>query len=103
MPLVCYRRMRSDGKWDDVSKKMPSPKKIERLDHWYRDARKLIPQMPNIYPTPHNPRTADDMRESWFQESVEHDTTFITFRLRSNLDETALVIIDRRVPHMGPM
>lgn len=71
-----------------ISKRFAAPK-VASVQHWYRAARNVIPELPDIRKT------------DWYIFSEEATTRYIKYDLRNAKDERKYLIIDRTVPSIG--
>jgi len=72
----------------EVNKSMPTPKK-QTLEAWFKDIRKIIPQVPN-------PKDTD------WQIHHQHATIqWITFEMQNSIGERCVVIVDRTKSQFG--
>lgn len=73
-----------------ITKKFGAPKKMT-LDAWFKEARKVIPEIP------------DPTRTDWTitHEEASKDAKFITFELSNTVGERCKLIIDRTIPLIG--
>lgn len=74
-----------------IAKKFGAPKKVERMDAWFKAARKVIPEIPN-------PDQTD------WQITCEHatvDAKYITFEMANSVGDRCSVIIDRTIGLIG--
>jgi hypothetical protein len=85
MALVVYRDQVNGV---EISKKMFPPKKVSSLDHWLKEARKVVSQIP---------READTKNVINTQVSAR----WIAWEIFNHKDERSYVIIDRSVPSIG--
>ena len=85
MALVVFR---DEINGVEISKKMFPPKKVTSLDHWLKEARKTVREIPSI---------ADTKTVINTQASVR----WIAWELFNHKDERTYVIIDRNVPSIG--
>lgn len=69
----------------EVNKRMFPPKKVEHLDHWFRQACKTISQIPATHT----------------QINTQCNARWITWELTSPKGERSYVVIDRRAPAIG--
>lgn len=66
----------------EINKSMPTPKR-QTLEAWFKDIRKIIPEVPN-------PGATD------WQIHHQHATTqWITFEMQNSIGERCVVIVDR--------
>lgn len=72
-----------------ISKKMPAPKKVERIEAWFKQARKLIPEIPN-------PEQTD-----WQITHQDATVKWINFEMHNSVGERCYVVIDRTQPFIG--
>lgn len=70
--------------------RMFSPKKISSTDAWYKSARAVLPQIPDI------------KRSDWYISDVEATINHIKYTLHNGIAQTAYVTIDR-TQKLGPM
>lgn len=68
----------------NITKDMPSPRRIGELDHWYKQARKVIPEIPNLQET------------DWFIFQQEITESSIVFEIHDSVGQKCAVVIDRR-------
>lgn len=85
MPEVLYE----DKVGETRSAKMFSPKLIQEPSRWFKEARKVIPTIPN-------PETSD-----WRIVETTIEVRWITFTLVNSVNERARIIIDRTKPALG--
>lgn len=57
-----------------ITKTMPTPKKITQMPAWYKQARKAIPEIPDVYS-----KTSTGM---WYIINESANTDYITFEVR---------------------
>jgi hypothetical protein len=90
VPLVEYRNMSENT---SIQRKMPNPKRITSIEHWLKEARKYIPEMPQV-------AMAQGIYD-WYVLHHDFDMVWVKFELRSNQDEKAQVLIHRPTPFLG--
>lgn len=84
MPTVQYI---FDG--DITTKSMATPKAITKLTHWYKEARKAIPQIPEALDKLTGPT-------GWFISHQEADVKWVKFDLEDKSGKRAYIVILRR-------
>lgn len=67
----------------DITKPIPTPKK-QTLEAWFKDIRKIIPQVPN-------PKDTD-----WQIQHQEATLTHITYELQNSIGERCVIVVDRK-------
>ena len=73
----------------EINKTMPTPKKLTSLEAWFKDIRKIIPQVPN-------PKDTD------WQIMHQHATLqWITFEMQNSIGERCVVVVDRTKSQFG--
>lgn len=85
MPLVQFR---NQPKAIDITRKMFAPKKAS-IEAWFKEARKIIPQIPN-------PKDSD-WQVSNFDHAVSEDGRWIKFEMFNSVGERCHIVIDRSV------
>jgi len=70
-----------------IVKVMPTPRVMSSLDAWFKQARKVIPQIP-------------DLDGQWYLGEEVVELRWIKFTLQSGIGETAYVLIDREYSSM---
>jgi hypothetical protein len=80
MAAVQFRNQKANI---EVSKTMTTPKK-QTLEAWFKDIRKIIPQVPN-------PKTTD-----WQIHHQEATIKWITFEMQNSVGERCVVVVDRQ-------
>lgn len=86
MALAQYRNQANDV---NITKKIPAPRKVEKMEAWFKEARKMIPQIPN-------PKETD-----WI---ISHETAtikYVRFDMVNTVGEKCQVVIDRTQPFIG--
>ncbi len=68
-----------------ITRRMSAPKKVTRLDHWYKAARKTIPQIPDLLV----PGTSIINTQCTFQ--------WITWEVKDEVGNRSYVVINRRI------
>lgn len=86
MALAQYR---FEPKNINITKRMPAPKKVERIEAWFKQARKMIPEIPS-------PENSD-----WQITHQEASVQWIKYEMHNSIGERCYVIIDRNQPFMG--
>lgn len=86
MALVQYRNDLLDI---NIQRGMPAPKKIEKLEAWFKQARKVIPQIP------------DAPNGLWNITHQSASIKWISFELETPQGERCYVIIDRQRSALG--
>jgi hypothetical protein len=73
-----------------ITKKFGAPKKMT-MEAWYKAARKVIPEIPNVKDT------------DWqiLSEEATKDARWIIYDLANSVGDRAKVLIDRTVPLIG--
>lgn len=82
MALVVFRDQVNNV---EISKKMFPPKKVASLEHWLKEARKVISQIPTDCSV----------------INTQCNSRWITWELTSPKGERTYVVIDRSVPSIG--
>lgn len=82
MPAVQYR---DEVNKIEITRRMPTPKKVSSIDHWYKASRKLIPEIPDHFV----------VRNTFATEA------YVRFELVSNAGAKAHIVIDRKAPAIG--
>ncbi len=85
MAIVQYRH---ETKGIEVTKTMFAPKKAGVLDAWFKEARKIIPSIPNTKDT------------DWFIAHGDADLDWIKFELHNSVGERCYVVINRKASGM---
>lgn len=80
----------SDLTKQPISRKHGAPKKMT-LEAWFKEARKVIPEIPN-------PKNTD-----WqiYEEEATRDSIHIIYLLSNTVGERCKVVINRKVPLIG--
>jgi hypothetical protein len=86
MPQVLYQ---NDGARESLVRHMPVPKRIADVMAWFKEARKVIRQIPN-------PDTTD-----WMITKAEATFTEVLFNLRDTNGKECFVKIDRAKRGVG--
>ena len=73
---------------ETVTKQMPTPKRITSLQHWYKEARKAIPQIPEALIGVFGPH-------QWCIVESEADIKWVKFDLLSLDNRKAYIVILR--------
>jgi len=68
-----------------ITRKMAAPKKVERVEYWFKAARKVIPEIPGTYQS----------------RTTQVTGKWITWELESPRGERCYVVIDRSIPAIG--
>lgn len=71
-----------------ITRRMGAPKTASMVA-WYKGARKIIPQIPNLRQT------------DWVIKHESADETWIKYELTNNAHERCYVVINRKVPFIG--
>lgn len=87
MPLAQYRFPTANPPIE-VTRRMGAPK-IATTKAWYKAARAVIPQVPNLKET------------DWEIFSEEVTLGWVRFNLQNSVGEKAYLVIDRNVPSIG--
>lgn len=66
----------------DITKPVPTPKR-QTLEAWFKDIRRIIPQVPN-------PKDTD-----WQIHNQHATVTHITFELQNSIGERCVIVVDR--------
>lgn len=85
MPLVQYVNQAANIR---ITKSMDTPKKISRIDHWFRNARKAVPEIPSI---------AEGL---WYIEYQEATVEWVRFDMRSREGLKCNIVIFRKVNNL---
>lgn len=86
MPAVQFR---NQVQGVEVNKTMSTPKKMSTLDAWFKEIRKIIPQVPN-------PKDTD------WQIHHQHATLdWITFEMQNSIGERCVIVVDRKHSQFG--
>ena len=85
MALAQYR---NEIKSIDISKRLGAPKKAT-LEAWFREIRKVIPEIPN-------PRITD-----WQITHQQADERWIKFEMHNSIGERCHIVVDRKAPFIG--
>lgn len=81
-------QFRNDPKSIDITKRMFAPK-TATMHHWFKEARKVIPEIPN-------PKQTD-----WIIAHEEADLRWVKFELANSVGERCFIVIDRTTASMG--
>lgn len=73
----------------ETSKKMPTPKKMANIENWFKDARKVIPEIPD-------PKVTD-----WFLKTSHAHPDYVKFEIVNSIGEQGTVFIDRTYKTIG--
>lgn len=77
---------------------LPAPKRnIEDLSNWYKAAKKVIPEIPQLMTEAH----VMTYNEGYFLIHQHVDENWIKFEISNHKAERAWVIIDRKAPYIG--
>lgn len=88
MPLVQYRHPSLNV---NITRKMFTPKRIQSLGHWLKDARKVIKEIPHIDPN----------GRGWTISAEGASVEKVSFELFNTItSERVYVVIDRTVKGM---
>lgn len=73
----------------EITRRMSAPKKVTRLEHWYKEARRIIPQIPDI--------------QMPGMEVINTQCTFkwITWEVKDPKGHRSYVVINRRADSLG--
>lgn len=82
-------QFRNDPKGINITKPMFPPKKVSEMSAWYKAARKVIPDIPDLE------------QRTWTLAHALADLQWVKFELRNAIGERAYVIIDRKRPAIG--
>ena len=82
MPEVEYR----DKEGKVRRQRMFTPKRIQEISHWIKEARKSIPTIP------------DPSKSDWRVIETTIETKWITIHFANSVNERARIIIDRQKP-----
>jgi hypothetical protein len=85
MPIAQYRDQVNKV---EITKRFGAPK-VASVQHWYKAARKVIPELPDIRKT------------DWYIFSEGISRQYIHFELRNAKDEKRHLVIDRQAPAIG--
>lgn len=88
MPIVQFR---NDPQKIDLTRKMFAPKRSS-IEAWFKEARKVIPQIPNPKQTDWQLTTLD------LGEVLSDDDRFIKFEMFNSVGERCHIVIDRSIP-----
>lgn len=86
MPIVQFR---NDPQSIDINRKMFAPK-TATIQAWFKEARKVIPQIPN-------PKQTDWQVSNW-AHAITTDGRFIKFEMFNSVGERCHIVIDRSIP-----
>ncbi len=86
MPQVQYV---DQVKRERITKNMPTPKKMSNILAWYKAARKVIPEIPDVYS-----KSASGM---WYIIREEANTDYITFEVKHRDGHRRHVVIFRNL------
>jgi hypothetical protein len=89
MPAVQFR---DEVNKVNITKKMFTPKKADQISAWWREARKLIPQIPDPY-------TNGDWR--FEPDRPEITIGYIRWSMVNKKSERVHLVIDRKTPSLG--
>jgi hypothetical protein len=67
---------------------MSVPRKFQDLDHWFKEARKAIPEIPNIE------------RTDWQVFDTIVTQVYVIYELQDSVGNKAAVVIERRASQM---
>lgn len=73
---------------ETVTKQMPTPKQITKVEKWYKEARKVIPEIPNALIGLYADR-------SWIISHYETDVKWVKFDLQDLEGRKAYIVILR--------
>lgn len=85
MALVQYRMQAKDV---NITKRMGAPKKMT-MDAWFKQCRKVIPEIPNVKDT------------DWIIKHEHADFRWIKYELVNSIGEKCEVVVDRTQPFIG--
>lgn len=77
-------QFRNDPKGISINKRLPIPKKVSRLEAWFKQSRKIIPEIPNPVDT------------DWRIASEEATLQYVKFTMVNSIGERCYVVIDRK-------
>lgn len=78
-----------------ITKGMPTPKKMAQLEAWYKEARKVIPDIPEI-------GLPDKDGRLWKEYDVPHvDELWIRRTYVNDIGERAYLVIARKISFLG--
>lgn len=86
MPVVFY----TDSRGKEIAKSMPQPKRMADIKAWFRQARRIIPEIPN------------PQDSNWRLVSEDATFTEVTFELADTFGDKRTVLI-RRDLNMVPI
>ncbi len=86
MALTQYRDLKKNI---TISKRMGAPKKVERMEAWLKEARKVIPQIPSVKDT------------DWQITHQLATSKRIIFEMHNSIGEACTVEIDRTQSLIG--
>lgn len=94
MGLVQYRNQLAKI---DITKTYIFPKKVERLEEWWKAARRVIPEIPEVLFGAFRVQASS----GWMMTNSSASPSFVRFDLENVQGEKAYVIIDRKAHAVG--
>lgn len=88
MPIVQFR---NDPQSIDINRKMFAPK-TSSIQAWFKEARKVIPQIPNPKQTDWQLATIEP------EKVISADARWIKFEMFNSVGERCHIVIDRSIP-----
>jgi len=86
MALVQFK---DEIKGIEITRRMSAPKKVERLESWYKEARKIIPQIPDI------------QLQGYEVINTQCTVNWITWEVKDEVGNRSYVVINRRADSLG--
>lgn len=86
---MALAQFRMQAKNINITKKMAAPKKVTQIEAWFKEARKMIPEIPN-------PKDTD-----WIITHQQADVKWVRYDLVNSVGEKCQVVIDRTQPFIG--
>lgn len=72
----------------DKTTGMPAPKRPELIEEWFKQARRVIPEIP------------DPKKSDWFIKTHYVTGNYLTFEMLNSIGERCAVTVLRSVPHI---
>lgn len=73
-----------------ITRRMFPPKKVESLMHWLKSARKVIPEIPDVWDS-----------NAWQVINTQMSVKWITWEISDHQQHRCYVVIDRKADSIG--